>query len=221
MTANERRRRTTAARHSPVPCGAAGRHRSDRGALRQPVVAPPCRTSEPAGKRRRCDPARVCVRAVAGARRRCRRIDERSRAGGRAPVRSLTARVRRPATLSAGPTRSDPGLRGLIPARQPADDPAQREPRLRREGEIGDHADDDSERQAQHRSERDRGSDAHTRESMRCLSARRLGADMSRCCCLHEGCRRSCLPRRGQRLAAEQWAPLPYGWSAVSAEPIA
>jgi hypothetical protein len=63
-------------------------------------------------------------------------------------------------------------LFGAIPARQPADDPAQHEPRLRREGEIGGHADDDAERQAQHPSERDRGSDAHTRESMRGVAAR-------------------------------------------------
>jgi hypothetical protein len=69
----------------------------------------------------------------------------------------------------AGDTHS---LLGPIPARQPADDPAQQEPRLRREREIASHAGDDAERQAQHRSERDRGSDAHTRESMRGVAAR-------------------------------------------------
>ena len=50
--------------------------------------------------------------------------------------------------------------------------PPNTSPRLRREGDLGGHADDDAERQAQHRSERDRGSDAHTRESMGGVSAR-------------------------------------------------
>jgi hypothetical protein len=58
-------------------------------------------------------------------------------------------------------------LLGAIPARQPAHDPAEHEPGLGREREIGRHADDDAERQTQHRSERDRGSDAHTRKFMR------------------------------------------------------
>ena len=80
-------------------------------------------------------------------------------------------------------------LLSAIPARQPADDPAQHEPRLRREGNIGDHADDDAERQAQHGSERDRGSDAHTRESMRGVSARGELAPPWAAGALRGGCR--------------------------------
>jgi hypothetical protein len=122
-----------------------------------------------------------------------------------------------PDSWPRGIARDTHSLLGAIPARQPADDPA--EPRLGREGEIGGHADDDAERQAQHRSERDRRSDAHTRESMRGVSARGgpwppiLGCWVL---CV-EAVGQCWFPRRGQRRSAEHRDRCPYARSAVSA----
>ena len=106
----------------------------------------------------------------------------------------------------AGGTRS---LAGPIPARQPADDPAQHESRLRREGEIGGHADDDAERQAQHRSDRDRGSDAHTRESMRGVAARGTLPQSGPLVLSVGGSDKAGCLAGGQRRSAEQSRPLP------------
>jgi hypothetical protein len=66
---------------------------------------------------------------------------------------------------SAGAPESRPRL-GAISARQPANKRTEREPDLRRERHIGGHADDDAQHQPQHGSKRDRGSNAHMRESM-------------------------------------------------------
>jgi len=53
----------------------------------------------------------------------------------------------------------------MTPADEPADQPAEHESGLRCERHVRRHADDDAHRQAQHGPERDRGQDAHPRES--------------------------------------------------------
>src|SRR3954466_7632655 len=50
-------------------------------------------------------------------------------------------------------------------ADEPTDESAEHEPDLGRERKIGGHADENAERQAHHGPHRDRGSDAHARES--------------------------------------------------------